>query len=515
VLAVKTDPQGGLTMSMAGSLSVLKMELMQNVVPQLIDRLTAATAEEQPVHVLELELWDLLLKTGRQALQAFFDGHGTGDLGEKVTLPDGHEARRLEDLHSRTYVSIFGKFVLPRTVYGSREGQVLEFIPLDSRLQLPVSGFSYVLQDWDQALAVEQAFSQVSRTIGRMLHLNQSVDSLEGMNRQMAQDVGWFRDAQGSPPAAEEGQIVVLSVDCKGIVIRGQGTPTVCGGERPGGQRANQKRMAAVGAAYTVDPYVRTAEDVVAALFRDPDYEPQPRPKPCSKRVWASLPQEGPHPRSSLTMVFDWLEWEYPLRNPRGKRPAVCLCDGQEALWDACADYFPEENRVCILDLLHVTPRLWAAAKLLYGLKGKQVVPAVREWLTAVLEGKVAKVITTLRRLSKKAGIGGAKKKAMGVITNYLQKNRHRMCYEEYLKAGYPIASGIIEGACRHLIKDRMERAGMHWTMEGAQAMLDVRSIWIGENWSTFQQQRIEHETARLYPHRQLVAGETYFALAV
>jgi hypothetical protein len=502
-------------MSMAESLSVLKMELMQNVVPQLIDRLTGAVAEQQPVHVLELEVWDLLLRIGRQALQAFFDGHGTGDLGAKITLPDGHEVRRLEDLHSRTYVSIFGKFVLPRTVYGSREGQALEFIPLDNRLQLPTSDFSYVLQDWDQALAVEQAFSQVNRTIERMLHLNQSVDSLEGMNRQMAQDVGWFRDAQGSPPAAEEGKIVVMSADCKGVVIRGQGTPTVCGGERPGGQRANQKRMATVGAVYTVDRYVRTADEVVAALFRDPDYEARPRPEPCHKRVWASLPREGPKPRSSIHMVFDWLEWEYPQRNPHSRRLAVCLCDGQEALWDACAEHFPDEDFVCILDLLHVTPRLWDAAKLLYGIKGKQVVPAVRNWLTAVLEGKIAKVITTLRRQSKKRELTGAKKKAMGVITNYLHKNRQRMRYDEYLRAGYPIASGIIEGACRHLIKDRMERAGMHWTKEGAQAMLDVRSIWIGENWSTFQQQRIEHETNRLYPHRQLVAGETYFALAV
>jgi hypothetical protein len=87
-----------------------------------------------------------------------------------------------------------------------------------------------------------------------MLKLKQSVDSLEGMNRQLAQDVGWFRDSQGSPPAAEEGTIVVITADGKGIVIRGQGTPTVCGGQRPAGQRANQKRMATVGAVYTVDP---------------------------------------------------------------------------------------------------------------------------------------------------------------------------------------------------------------------------------------------------------------------
>src|SRR5205807_10021710 len=118
---------------------------------------------------------------------------------------------------------------------GSREGQALEFVPLGNRLQLPRSVFSYVLQDWDQSLAMEQPFGQVNQTIARMLRLTQSVDSLEGVHRQMAQEVGWFRDLQGSPPAAQEGHIVVVTADCKGIVIRGQGTPTVCGGGASGG----------------------------------------------------------------------------------------------------------------------------------------------------------------------------------------------------------------------------------------------------------------------------------------
>jgi len=497
------------------SLGVLKMELTQHLVPQILDLLTAALAEGRPIHEVENGLWDLALQVGRRGLGVFLDCHGTGDVGPTVTLPDGREVQRLEELHARRYVSIFGPFTLERTVYGSREGQALEFVPLDERLQLPESAFSYVLQDWDQALAMEQPFGQVSQTIERILKLKQSVDSLEGVNRQQAQDVAAFRDLQGSPPAAEEGQLVVVTADCKGIVIRGQGTPTVCGGERPAGQRANQKRMAAVAAVYTVDPYVRTADDVVAALFRDPDYEPGPRPKPCHKRVWASLPQEGSQPRSSIAVVFDWVWWEFAQRNPELTRSTVCLCDGQEALWQACADGVLDEDRVDVLDLLHVTPRLWAAAKLLYGEKSKEVLPFVRQRVTQVLEGKVETVIRTLRRLAQERSLPSAKKKALGRICSYLNKNRHRMRYDEYLRQGYPIASGVVEGACRHLIKDRMERAGMHWTLTGAQAMLDLRSLWIGGDWQAFQQQRIEHETERLYPHRHLVAGEAFFALAV
>jgi len=435
-------------MSIADPLSALKMELQQNVVPQLLQLLTAARTEAQPVHEVERGLWDLALRMGRQALTAFFDAHSTGDLGESLTLPEGQEVQRLEALHSRRYVSIFGEFTLQRTVYGSREGQALAFVPLDNRLQLPENVFSYVLQDWDQSLAMEQAFGQVSQTIQRMLKLRQSVDTLEGMNRQMAVDVGWFRELQVTPPPAEEGPIVVTTADCKGNVIRGQGSPAVCGGQRPAGQRANQKRMAAVGAVYTVAPYVRSPAE--------------------------------------------WVE----------------------ALWLACEQYLPDANAVDILDLLHVTPRVWEAAKLLLGARSADVVPFVRQRLTQILEGKVVTVIRGLRRQAAERGLRGARKKSLTRICKYLSKNRSRMRYDEYLHQGYPIASGVIEGACRHLIKDRMERAGMHWTPEGAQAMLDLRSIHIGGHWEAYQSYRIEREIQRLYPQRELVAGEAFFALA-
>ena len=110
--------------------------------------------EGKAIHEVERGIWKHALQMGRLFLEQFLALHGTGDRGETVTLPDSEEYQRLAQLHQRRYVSIFGEFSLQRTVYGTREGQKREFVPLDNQLQLPESVFSYVLQDWDQALGV-------------------------------------------------------------------------------------------------------------------------------------------------------------------------------------------------------------------------------------------------------------------------------------------------------------------------------------------------------------------------
>src|SRR5262245_34731854 len=254
-------------MSIPEALTALKAELMQSLVPQLLELLSTAIRDGTPVHQVESALWDLALQLGRRSLTALFTACGRGDGGPALTLPDGREVHRLEQCHRRRYVSIFGAFELERVVYGSRQGQAIEFVPLDNRLQLPASAFSYVLQDWDQALCVEQAFGQAGTTIQRMLGLKQSVDSLEHMNQEMAQEVTTFM--LNRPQPAVEGEVVVASADQKGIVVRRSADDPPPKAHRTKGDKASRKRMATVATVYTVDRYRRTPEEVVAALFRD------------------------------------------------------------------------------------------------------------------------------------------------------------------------------------------------------------------------------------------------------
>ena len=486
-----------------------KAQTLYPLVDEVLAFVRQAAAEGLPAHEVERALWTRVLALGRQALGLFFHLQGSGDLGDALELPDSRTVRRLEPHHDREYRSVFGDFTLHRTVYGSREGQKIEFAPLDARLQLPASDYSYLLQQWDQALGCEFAFARVGATLFDVLGLKQSVDSLERLNRQTAEQAAPFRASRPLPEAAEEGAVMVAQADGKGVVMRRPADQPKIHGHRTKGQKANQKRMAIVGAVYSVDRHLRTAQEVVESLFRDPRVKPAKevkRPQPVSKHLWASLSHEqNGKDVLGTDVVFSWLRDELGRRNPNQEREVVYLMDGQESLWEARRDYLPWGKAVEVLDLLHVTPRLWEAAHLFHKEGSEEAVAFVRERLERVLQGRVLSVVGGLRQMGTKRELPGAKRKRLAVLCGYLERNSMRMRYDLYLAWGYPIASGVIEGACRHYVKDRMERAGMHWTKAGAQAMLDVRSEYLNGDWEAFQRFRIERETERLYPHRQLL----------
>jgi hypothetical protein len=496
-------------MSMAHEKDVLKAENLQQFFEEMQDFVRQSAREGLPIDEVERGLWRQVRQLGRGLLTQFLSLQGDGDMGETLTLPTG-PVQRLEGLHQRRYVSIFGEFKLQRVVYGSREKQKIDFVPLDNRLQLPESVFSYVLQDWDQSLCVEEAFRQASATMWRILELKQPVDSLEHMNQEMAKQATTFMLNQ--PPPEKEGEILVAAFDQKGIVMRRQADDPPPKAHRSKGEKASQKRMATVATVYSVDRYRRTPEEVVSALFRDAPEAPGKRPPPQAKEVWASLPRDD-QPGSGIDYAFAWIVGELFLRGRAADKPLVNLCDGQEALWLARADWLPRRG-VDILDLLHVTPRLWQAAHVFHPEGSQEAEAFVRDRVLRVLQGKAAGVIRGLREMATKRELVGRRQATIAKVCAYLEANLERMRYDEYLREGYPIASGAVEGACRHLVKDRLERAGMHWTIPGAQAMLDVRSIYVSGLWDDYQKYWIGSETERLYPYRQLVANYSPTGLA-
>ena len=277
--------------------------------------------------------------------------------------------------------------------------------------------------------------------------------------------------------------------------------------------------MATLGAVYTVDSYPRTAEQIVEALFHKPserkagnhegDKEKQRRPQPKHKRVRAVLNHVDANGDEvhGASAVFGWLAEEVAARTPldeSGKptKTIVSIMDGQESLWNTRDVFQPDVAMVDILDLLHVTPRLWSAAHLFHKAGSDAATQFVRARVTRILNGEVSSVIVGLRRLATTHKLSDKKLKKLQTIIGYFEKNADKMQYDKYLAVGYPIASGVIEGACRNVVKDRLERTGMSWTIEGAQSMLSLRCIHLAHQWDEYTEFRIAQQMKKLYPNR-------------
>src|SRR5436305_11784435 len=152
----------------------------------LRDFVQQAARDGQRIDTVERELFRQLLGLGHTLLSTFVAAQGDGDLGPEAETPEGRTVRRLPDRHDRRYLSIFGELTITRAVYGSREGQRIERVPLDEQLGLPEGDFSYVLEDWSQRLCLKGSFAEAGRSLEMLLGLRLGARTLEQMNRSVA-----------------------------------------------------------------------------------------------------------------------------------------------------------------------------------------------------------------------------------------------------------------------------------------------------------------------------------------
>ena len=483
----------------------------------LVEAVQDAADNRKPVHQVEQTLFGQLLVIGRQLLEVFLLKSGDGDAGPELALSAAAPDRtptflpRLPEKHVREYRSIFGDVRIPRVCYGRRK---IEAAPLDARLGLPERMYSYVFQQWLAAFSINDAHAEAIEKLRNILGLNISVKAAEDLNVEQAASVESYRQARPRPDPKTEQELLVIAADCKGVpIVREKPDPTPPDSpaadststpaeaapsheakhRRGKGEKADKKKMAAVGAAYTIAPFPRTADDVIKELNREEAAERRPRPQ--NKLVRAEL-------LTGKIGLFAWLAAQVVLRNRRGRKKVIYLCDGERALRDRQKEFLPEAV-IAILDLFHVLEKLWQAAWCFF-IEGdkddkKRAEAWVEQRLRMLLEGKVGYVVGGLRQMLTKRDLKGKKRKTLQTVIGYFHRNRERMKYDEYLAAGYPIGSGAVEGACRHLVKDRMERTGMRWQPAGAQAMLDLRSTYLNAEWEGFWTHHITRENNRLY----------------
>lgn len=452
-------------------------------------------AQGLELHEVERGLFQRLLELGRALLVETVAEKGTGreQAGSAIRTDDGAKVP-YHSTKTRSYLSIFGEVSIPRAYYWQAGARGV--CPLDGEWNLPEQRYSYLLQEWGELLAVDGSFERATERLDAFLGLKFWTQGVQKVARSAAVEVQGFYEEKGPPSPESEGELLVATIDGKGVPIRPE--------ERRGrklrlkaGEKPNKKKEAVVSAVYTVDRHHRTAADVIREVDSEnrviaPDHAPSPRPKPRSKRLRATM--------RGKEEAFAEVRRQLEERDPQGEMERIALTDGAEALQTrVLTELGGKSGIVLILDIVHVLGYLWGASHAHH----QEGTPGASRWvmnkLRLLLEGKVGYVIGSLKRRLGEGDLGRSKACEVEKAIQYMERNRAFMEYDRYLARGYPIASGVVEGACKHLVKDRMECTGMRWNIDGAQAMLELRATELNGDWRDFWSYYARRQADRLY----------------
>ena len=205
------------------------------------------------------------------------------------------------------------------------------------------------------------------------------------------------------------------------------------------GPEPGRKQMALVGAAYHIEPHVRTPEQVLEALFQEPGSgvpPPSPRPAPQYKRLRAALSEaDSGQPGHSADVIFPWLLEQAQGRDPQHQQPWVVVMDGQPTLWEPLDAVLKDTPRVEILDLLHANGYLWEAVHLFHAPGSDQALALMKLCLLALLKGMAQTLMSWLTDQAQRCGLSGAQRQRLAKISDYFHRHRHRVQYDQYLAA--------------------------------------------------------------------------------
>lgn len=445
-------------------------------------------AESMQAYEMEKNIFRIAQTIALTGMQYYFAEKGTGDIGPELKLENDIILKRESRLHGRDYFSIFGKFKVPRSCY--RLEGYSGVMPLDAQADLPDRCYSYLLQEIMDYLGIRDGFDESRATLEKVLGLKISSSRFEVVTRDTSTSYNEFYEHKSPPPPEGEGKFQVLSFDGKGVpVIKRELTELKA---RLGkGEKRQKKKEALVGVSYTVDKKDRSAEDVAKNLIypdKNRNSHEQNKVKAQNIRRLASLERRKAD-------VVDEIIRDAQVRDPEYRRQWVVLLDGALHLWKLVEEYLKGIEYVGILDIIHVVEYLWIAGNVLHG---KDETKEINQWvykhLLAILEGRVGRVIGALKQVRAKRRLKKSQLKSVNDVIRYFENHRQWMKYDEYLKAGYPIGTGVVESSCGHTVKTRMEGSGRRWSIEGAESTLLLRSVYTSGDWDNYWEAHMQRE---------------------
>ncbi len=421
-----------------------------------------------------------------------------------MTGDDGLPRRYAEADHERTLVTIFGEVRVRRLAY--RHKGTANLCPADAALNLPEETYSHGLRAIAATEAARGSFDEAVAAIDRASAVAVPKRQVEELAQAAAVDFEAFF-AEAKRPEPDDDEVVVLSADGKGVVMRPEGlraatrakaeaSQNKLKGRLSKGEKSNRKRMAEVGAVYGVTPVARSADDVMAHRGTGPLKE---APRANHKWVTASVVDDA---ASVIARVFD----EAERRDPDHAHPWVALVDGNNHQIDRLeAEAGARGIEVTVLvDFIHALEYLWKAAWCFFA-EGD---PTAEDWVhdkaMEVLSGRARIVAAAVRRKATTWGLAESARKNADTCADYLLAKAAYLDYPTALSKGWPIATGVIEGSCRYVVKDRMDITGARWGLDGAEAVLKLRALRANDCWDDYWSFHLAQERKRVHESRYL-----------
>jgi len=428
------------------------------------------------------EVEDFLEVEGRELdrllFQAFLDELSDAEHRyDEVVGSDGLARTHVRKME-RCLESKFGRVSVGRLGYSARSSSSL--CPLDAVLNLPPDMYSQGVRRSVADQVAKGSYDEAVAEVATNTSAWVPKFSAEKLAREVSQDFNAFYAGRLNEPENSQ-DLLVLTMDAKGIVVRREDlrpetrklAERESGRKRKkrlaSGEKRNRKRMAQVAAVYTVAPHLRTAEQIMSS---DDSQQRVPGPPIHNKRVWASVQQE---PEQVIEDAFQ----EALSRDPLRRRSWVVLVDGaasQLRLIRTVAKRHQVKIRI-VLDFAHVLEYLWKASYCFHRDGTQEAEDWVAERALRLLRGQAGQVAAGMGRSATLRGLRGKDRKPVDTCAKYLLKHKRYLRYEDCLARGFPIGTGVVEGACRHVVKDRMDVTGARWSLDGAEAVLRLRSL--------------------------------------
>lgn len=469
-----------------------------------IQEFVQGKAMDLELYDLEKGLFRLVMALGRTWMGEVIARHGSG----KVEFVLDALGRKLPYHNDKKtgYLSIFGLLEIPRAYYWRKDHEGV--CPLDAKLNLPQRRYSYLLDDWTQNTITEEPFAKAVERISKIFGIPVSKLGQESVAREAGGKFDDFYRQKAPYDETTEGTHIGIEADGKGVrMIPSEKPETMEAKEKPvrrgkGEKSGGLRKMATATADFTFNPQARTPEEMVRLLMKEDPQKPvgngeEEKPRlALNTTVAASM--------AGKQAAIDALIERIRKRDPCGKKKIVALLDGDPALKEMMmtrlnAAGIADRIDATILDIMHAMEYLWEAGTALHGEKSRERVPWVRKHALEILKGNVGYVIGGLRITLAKKKLKPAQIAALNKAITYFENHQPMMDYGRYLAAGYPIATGLIEGTCGSLIKDRADRSGSRWSSIGAQVVLNERAVMKNGDWDAYWKYHMKTEHQRLY----------------